>query len=327
MLKSGVNESKVNVGFQFKMAKKSTAVIWVEHADARVAFAVLGILPRLAAIRLCIWLMRRLPLLLTGLRRTGIKNLEIAFPEKSVAEREHILAGTLENLGRVLGELSQVKKLSRARLAEIIDFDLDQESKEVYARNKAEKRGILITTGHLGNWEMLVLGFAALYEPISYLARPLDNSRIDSFLTDLRTRFGNNPINKTNSAMLAIRILRDGGILGILSDVNAHPKEGVFVPFFGIPACTTSGAAMLAIRSDSLIFPTFCIWDRSVKRYKFVHGKLLEPAKTGDIKRDIIETTAAYTAEIEKIIRQYPDQWMWIHKRWKTRPPGEPDIY
>ena len=127
--------------------------------------------------------------------------------------------------------------------------------------------------------------------------------------------------------MLAIKILREGGILGVLSDVNAHPKEGVFVPFFGVPACTLSGAAMLAIRSNSFIFPTFCVWEKAAKKYKFVHGPLLEPSNTGDRKQDIVATTAAYTSEIEKIIRQYPDQWMWIHRRWKTRPPGEPDIY
>ena len=124
-----------------------------------------------------------------------------------------------------------------------------------------------------------------------------------------------------------VTALRDGGILGILSDVNAHPKEGVFVPFFGVTACTTSGAATLAIHANAFIYPTFCVWDRAAKRYKIVHGALLEPVITGDRKRDIVETTALYTAEIEKIIRAYPDQWMWIHRRWKTRPPGEPKIY
>jgi KDO2-lipid IV(A) lauroyltransferase len=290
-------------------------------------FAVLGVLPRPLAIAFCSVLLKGVPLALPGLTRTGLTNLRIAFPEKTEDERSEILKGTFENLGRVLGELSQVKKLSREKLAELIDFSLDEESEAVYARNKAEGRGLLITTGHIGNWEMLVLGFAALYEPISYLARPLDNPKIDDLLTERRTRFGNNPINKTNSAMLAIKILRQGGILGILSDVNAHPKEGVFVPFFGVSACTPSGAAMMAIRADALIFPTFCIWDNVVKRYRFVHGRLLEPSKTGDLKHDIIETTAAYTAEIEKIICEYPDQWMWIHKRWKTRPPGESEIY
>ena len=327
MLKSGPNDSKVKCGFPFSMAKKKSWLIEVEYSATRAAFAVLGLLPRPTAIALCTGLMRLVPLVLRNLRRTGLRNLEIAFPEKSEAERKQILAGTFENLGRVLGELSQVKKLTREKLAEIIDFELDDESRSLYARNKAEGRGVLITTGHLGNWEMLVLGFAALYEPISYLARPLDNPKIDEMLTTRRTRFGNNPINKTNSAMLAIKILREGGILGILSDVNAHPREGVFVPFFGVRACTASGAAMMAIRADAFIFPTFCVWDKAIKRYKFVHGPLLEPAKTGDLKRDIVETTAAYTAEIEDIIREYPDQWMWIHKRWKTRPPREKDIY
>lgn len=309
------------------MAGKSKQVISIEFAAVRIALALLGILPRRAAIRISIWIMRAVPLILKNLRRTGLRSLEIAFPEKTEAARREILRGTFDNLGRVLGELSQFHKFTREQLAEIIDFDLDEESRNLYARNKAEGRGVLITTGHLGNWEMLVLGFAALYEPISYLARPLDNPKIDDLLNSLRTRFGNKPINKTNSAMLAIRTLRKGGILGILSDVNAHPKEGVFVPFFGVEACTSSGAAMLAIRSNSFIYPTFCVWDKAAKRYKFVHGKLLEPANTGDRKIDIIHTTAAYTAEIEKIVRAYPDQWMWIHKRWKTRPPGEASLY
>lgn len=309
------------------MAKKSKGVIRIEYAAARSALAVLGLLPRGAALFLSIGILRAVPLFLPGLRRIGLRNLELAFPEKSPSERLEILKDSFESLGRVLGELSQFHKFTKDRLAQMIDFELDDESKRLYERNKTEGRGILITTGHLGNWEMLVLGFAGLYEPISYLARPLDNPKIDEMLNRLRTRFGNRPINKTNSAMLAIKILREGGILGVLSDVNAHPKEGVFVPFFGVAACTLSGAAMLAIRSNALIFPTFCVWDKNAKRYRFVHGPLLEPSNTGDRKQDIVTTTAAYTAEIEKIIRAYPGQWMWIHRRWKTRPPGEPGIY
>lgn len=309
------------------MAKKSKNLIAIEFTATRIALWSLGILPRAITIKISITILRLLPFFMKGLWRTGMRNLEIAFPDKPVSERESILKGTFTNLGRVLGELSQVHKYDRDKFAELIDFEMDAETKEVYARNKSEGRGVLVTTGHLGNWEMLVLGFAALYEPMSYLARPLDNPKIDDLLTERRTRFGNNPINKTNSAMLAIRILREGGILGILSDVNAHPKEGVFVPFFGIQACTASGAAMLAIRTNSLIYPTFCVWNPEREKYKFVHGDLLEPVVTADRKQDIVSTTALYTAEIEKIIRRYPDQWMWIHKRWKTRLKGEPEIY
>lgn len=309
------------------MAKKSKNLIAIEYTATRFALGLMGILPRRAAIRLSLGLLRILPFFMKGLWRTGMRNLEIAFPEKTLPEREKILRGTFENLGRVLGELSQVHKLTSEKLAEIFDFELDDETKAVYARNKSEGRGVLITTGHMGNWELLVLGFAALYEPISYLARPLDNPKIDDLLTERRTRFGNTPINKTNSAMLAIKILREGGILGILADVNAQPKAGVFVPFFGRAACTSSGAAMLAIRTSALIYPTFCVWDAARSKYKLVHGNLLEPAITEDRKQDIIDTTSLYTAEIEQIIRAYPEQWMWIHKRWKTRPKGEPEIY
>lgn len=127
--------------------------------------------------------------------------------------------------------------------------------------------------------------------------------------------------------MMAVKILREGGLLGVLADVNAHPKEGVFVPFFGVPACTTSGPAVMTLRANSFIYPAFCIFDHEKKKYRFVRGAVIEPGHTGDRKTDILETTADYTAEIEKIIRQFPDQWNWIHKRWKTRPPGEQGLY
>ena len=197
-------------------------------------------------------------------------------------ERRAILRGTFENLGRVLGELSQFRRFTRERLAELIDFDLDDESRSLYELNRTEGRGVLITTGHFGNWEMLVLGFAALYEPISYLARPLDNPKIDDMLNERRTLFGNTPINKEDSAWRAITILREGGILGVLADVNVQEREGVFVPFFGVPACTATGPALLAIRTNALIFPTFCVWIKAANRYKFIHGKLIAPAATGD---------------------------------------------
>ena len=308
------------------MARKSSLQVRIEYVAARVALSILGLLWRGAAVWLATRIMLVLPVVLSKLKATGMRNLEIAFPEKNIAERAAILRGTFENLGRVLGDLSQFHKYDRERLAELIDYELDDTSRELY-EHQQEGQGVLITTGHLGNWEMLVLGFAALYEPISYLARPLDNPMLDDMLNEKRTRFGNNPISKTNSAMLAARILRDGGILGVLADVNAHPKEGVFVSFFGKPACTSSGAAMLARRSNALIFPTFCVWEKEKRRYRFVHGSVIKPAHTGDRKQDIIATTAAYTAEIEKLIRQYPEQWMWIHKRWKTRPPGQPSPY
>lgn len=309
------------------MAKKSKAQIWLEYAAVRTIFGVLSILPRNAAVKLGMAVAGLGYRFLSSLRRTGMRNLEIAYPETTIDEREKLLRGTFDSLGRMLGDLSQFPKATRESLAHLIEFQINPEILATYEKLKSEGRGIIIVSPHLGNWEMLVYGWSALHEPMSYLARPLDNPLIEDLTVRLRTKFGNRPINKTNAVSLAIRILREGGILGILADVNAHPKEGVFVPFFGVPACTSIGPAMLAIRTNAVILPMCGVWDKEKGHYIARHGKLIEPAKTGDRQADILETTAQFTAEVEKLVRDFSDQWLWIHKRWKTRPPGEKSLY
>ena len=293
----------------------------------RVLLGFLGALPRSAALILSKGAAVLAYKMLGGLRRVARRNLEIAFPDMLEEERDRITRASFVSLGRVLGEMSQFPKTTPAQLEHLITFEIDPDLLAEYDRAKAEGRGAIITTGHIGNWELFVFAYAAMYEPISYLARPLDNPMIEDLTVALRTRFGNRPINKTNAVMTASKILREGGVLGILADVNAHPKEGVFVPFFGVPACTSSGAAMLALRTNSMIVPMCAVWDEKAGKYRAFHGHAVEPARTGDRKQDVIETTARFTAEIEKIIRRYPDQWLWIHKRWKTRPPGETGLY
>ena len=309
------------------MAKKSKPQIRLEFAAVRTIFGVLGALPRNAAVKLGMFVAGLSYRFLSSLRRTGMRNLEIAYPEKTIKEREKLLRGTFDSLGRMLGDLSQFPKATPESLKHLIKFQIDPEILATYEILKSEGRGIIIVSPHLGNWEMLVYGWSALHKPMSYLARPLDNPLIEDLTVKLRTKFGNRPINKTNAVSLAIRILREGGILGILADVNVQPKEGVFVPFFGIPACTSIGPAMLAIRTNAVILPMCGVWDKEKGHYIATHGKMIEPAKTGDRQADILETTAQFTAEVEKLVRAYPDQWLWIHKRWKTRPPGEKSLY
>ena len=309
------------------MAKKTKFQIWLEYGAARSLLGVLGVLPRKISLKIGSIAAKVGQLVLKNLRSTGMRNLEIAFPEKSVAERAKLLEGSFNNLGRVLGEMSQFPKATPAKLEKLIEFHFGPDVLAVYENLKAGGRGVIIASAHLGNWEMLVYGWSALYEPMSYLARPLDNPLIENLTVSLRTKFGNHPINKKNSVSLAIKILREGGVLGILADVNVHPKEGVFVPFFGVPACTSTGAALLAVRTNAVIIPMCGVWDQKEQHYIAVHGEIIEPSRTGDRRRDILETTARFTAEIEKLIRAYPDQWLWIHKRWKTRPPGEKSLY
>ncbi|MER3429601.1 MAG: lipid A biosynthesis acyltransferase [Blastocatellia bacterium] len=309
------------------VAKKGKLQIYAEYLIARLLLSGLGLLPRSAAVTIGRAAGRLAYHVLGRLRRTGMINLRLAFPEKSDAERQKILTASFENLGRTLGEVSQFPYLVPAKLERIVDFTLDEQSMELYRRVKNEKQGVLIVTGHLGNWEMLVFAFAALYEPMAYLARPLDNPLLEDFTARLRSRFGNRPLNKSGSAMTAVRLLREGEILGVLADINAHPKEGVFVDFFGIPACTSAGPAIMALRSRAIILPAFCVYDNSAGRYRLVRGNLIEYAPTGDRVQDLHELTRLYTAEIEKIIRAFPEQWLWIHKRWKTRPKGEQQLY
>ena len=309
------------------MAKKGRFQIWAEYIAAAGIVGFFRILPR----RLSLMLGKALALLcfylLGGLRRIAKRNLEIAFPELSEGERRSLTKGSFLNLGRVLGEMSQFPKQTPASLEKIIEFRFDPALYERYKQWRADGRGTIIISPHLGNWELLVFAYSALREPISYLARPLDNPLIEGLTVKLRTRFGNRAINKTNAVPTAIRILREGGTLGILADVNAHPKEGVFVPFFGLPACTSSGVAMLAIRTNSVIVPLAGVWDEKENKYLAIHGDAIEPAMSGDRQADVVTTTAKFTGEVEKMIRAYPDQWLWIHKRWKSRPPGEKEVY
>ena len=313
------------------MSKKSTTQIWLEYIPVRVLFALMGALPRRSALRFGESIGRVAYRFAGGLRRVAFRNLEIAFPEKSIDEREAIAKASFENLGRVLGELTQFPRATGESLEGLVEFkfEKDVDSPDIVAAEaeRAKGRGTLLLGPHLGNWEIGVFAYSALRDKLTYLARPLDNPLIEDLTVRLRTRFGNLPIDKNSSLMKVMEILRGGGILGVLPDVNVLPRDGVFVPFFGKLACTTSGVAMLAARTNAMILPMCCVWNKETGKYEVFYGKLIEHKNTGDRHRDITETTAAYTAEMEKFIRAHPEQWLWIHKRWKTRPEGEEELY
>ncbi|CAN5430534.1 Kdo(2)-lipid IV(A) acyltransferase [soil metagenome] len=315
------------------MAKKSKTQIWLEYIPVRLLFAVLGVLPRKTALAAGVFLGRIGYRFAGGLRRVALRNLEIAFPEKGRQEREAIARGSFESLGRLLGELTQFPRATPETLESLIEFEFESDesksSPEIIsvAVEWAKGRGTLLLGPHLGNWEMGVFAYSAVRDKITYLARPLDNPLIEEFTVRLRTRFGNQAIDKNNSVSRAISVLRAGGILGVLPDVNVLPRDGVFVPFFGTLACTTSGVAMMAMRTNAMILPMCCVWNQQTGKYNVLFGKIVEQPHTGDRHRDVYEMTAAFTSEMEKFIRAYPDQWLWIHKRWKVRPAGEPELY
>lgn len=309
------------------MAKKGSVQVWCEYALARVVFDALRLMPRRAATWFGIACGRLAFHVLGKLRRVGLRNLELAFPEKSDIERNAIFKSAFRNLGRVMATVSRFGRLDASNITDLIEYDPAPEFAAAYEKTKTEGRGRIILGGHIGNWELQAFSYPVFFEPLSFLARRMDNPKIEEMVLKIRTRLGNRQIDKTNSAASIMRILRGGGTIGVLADVNSHPKEGVFVPFFGIPACTASGVAMLAIRANAAIVPMFAMWDEAKGRYFIHHEDIIEPASTGDRKRDIEQTTALCVAATERVIRRFPDQWIWIHRRWKTRPPGDPDLY
>lgn len=307
------------------MAKKGKLVSTLEYATLRLLLSGLGILPRAGAVSAGPAIGQIVYYLATSLRRTGEQNLQIAFPDMRKPERTRLLRGSFDNLGRLLGEFSQLPRATPERLRELIEYD-EVGLAHLREAEKA-KRGVIFLTGHIGSWELLSFGWSALEYPISFLVRPIDNARIDEMIRSIRTRYGNQPIDKKGAARQALKVLREGGTLGILSDLNSHPHEGVFVPFFGQLACTTAGIATLALKTDAIVIPTCAVWDKQKRRYFFHGDPPVELVRTGDHEKDVELNTARFAAAMERMIRLYPDQWLWIHKRWKTRPPGEPELY
>jgi KDO2-lipid IV(A) lauroyltransferase len=304
---------------------KSNLQSTLEYAVARLLLSAIGIMPRSIAISLGKTLGTIFYVLPSKLKRSGRRNVDIAFPEASEAEKNRLLRGCFESLGRLLGEFSQFPRLTPDRLRGLIDYD---EVGLAHLRTaEADRRGVIFLTGHLGAWEVLSFGWSALEYPISFLVRPIDNPRIEALIERYRTRFGNIAIDKKSAARRAIKVLREGGTLGILSDLNTHPKEGVFVPFFGKLACTTAGIATLALKTDAMVIPTCAVWDAKRKKYFFHGDPPVELVRTGDNRQDVEVNTARFAAAMERMIRLYPEQWLWIHRRWKTRPPGEPPVY
>lgn len=279
--------------------------------------AALRRLPLPAANKLARAAARTLDFILPKLRRTARTNLSFARPDADTAEREQIIDGVFETLGRLLLGLARFPDLSATNIGEWIGY----EGLEHYQAAKSAGRGVLIATAHLGNWELSAFAHALMTEPMNVMVRPLDNPLLDRLVESRRTLSGNRLILKRDAARLVIRALKNNEAVGILIDQNTSPVEGVFVKFFGRLACAGSAFVKLAHHSGAAVIPGFALWRDREQRYVLRFYPQIQ--LSGDIQQD----TQAIHSAIESVIRQYPDQWMWIHRRWKTRPEGDPRIY
>lgn len=296
---------------------------WLEYAAAWMGLKALGILPRSAARRVGAIFAALAYQVRTPLRRAAMFNLHLAFPGMSDAERKRIVRGMIRQIGWMAGEFSQFPKYTAENISKIVTIDGAHNFECAQRRGK----GVLFLTGHMSAWELAPFAHALYGHPLHFLVRPVANSRVDALINRYRCLSGNQPIEKNRSARAILKVLGEGGTVGILADTNTALEEGVLVNFFGILASTTSGIARIALRTDAAVIPGFLAWDAQLNKYRLQFGPALDLLRTGDEDHDVRENTARFTAVIETYVREHPDQWLWVHKRWKTRPPGEPSIY
>ena len=257
------------------------------------------------------------------LRRVGLRNLELAFPGLSAQERKEILRGVYRSLGRQLVEFCRMARYT----AENTRNWIRTEGLERYLAAKARGKGVLIVTGHMGAWELSSFYHSLMGYPMSMIARPLDNRRLDAFVNGIRCLHGNLVLPKDDFARGLLTAMRKGETVGILMDTNMTPPQGVFVNFFGRQACTASGVARVALKTGAAVLPGFMVWEEAEGRYVLHFGPQLVFERSADTEADIVAATQLCTSVLETWIRRYPDQWLWIHRRWKTRPAGEAGIY
>jgi KDO2-lipid IV(A) lauroyltransferase len=296
---------------------------WLEYAAAWIGLKTLGLLPRHAARRVGAVFAALAYRVRTPLQRAAMFNLRLAFPKMSAPERETIIRGMIRQIGWMAGEFSQFPKYTAANISSIVTID----GAENFERAQRLGKGVLFLTGHMSAWELAPFAHALYGHPLHFLVRPVANLRLDALINRYRCLSGNRPIEKNRSARAILKVLIEGGTVGILADTNTSLDEGVFVDFFGTPASTTSGLARIALRTDAAVVPGFLAWDGTQKKYRLQFAPAIELVRTGDEDADVRENTALFTAVIEAYAGARPDQWLWVHKRWKTRPPGEPAIY
>src|ERR1700751_167998 len=200
----------------------------------------------------------------TPLRRPAMFNLQLAFPDMSEAERKQISRGMIRQIGWMAGEFSQFPKYTAANISQIVTID----GTKNFECAQSHGKGVLFLTGHMSAWELAPFAHALYGHPLHFLVRPVANPRVDALINRHRCLSGNRPIEKNRSARAILKVLREGGTGGILADTNTSLDEGVFVDFFGRPACTTSGIARIALRTDAAVIPGFLAWDANEKKYR-----------------------------------------------------------
>jgi KDO2-lipid IV(A) lauroyltransferase len=296
---------------------------WLAYAAVWLILKTLGALPRAVARVFAASVTSLLFRWQPKLQKTAEFNLGLAFPDWTDAQRKDVTRKMVRNLGWMAAEFARFPRLTKENIEKVVIL----EGHENFLEGQRRGNGVLYLTGHIGAWELSSFAHALYGYPLHYIARPLDNKRLDALVNQYRCSSGNHPIFKNESARVMLKILKDSGTIGILADQNTMPEEGVFVDFFGKSACATTGIARVALHTGAAVVPGYAYWDETMQKYRLRFEPPVDLVRTGDTERDVFRNTQRFAKAIEEIIRKHPDQWVWVHKRWKTRPKGEPALY
>ncbi len=296
----------------------------IEYHSVSSIVTVLGCLPRSVARQLGAALGSLLFTLSGKLRRTGTQNLTIAFPAMAAVERATLLKRAFQHLGQHLAEVCLMTRYTASFAQENV---MRYEGLQHYLDAAEAGKGVLVLTGHLGAWELSSFIHSLLGHPMGIVIRRLDNPLLDRLVNDIRCQHGNRILHKDDFARGLLHAMARGETVGILMDTNMTPPQGVFVPFFGVEACTASGLARVARKTGAAVLPGFLLWDERAERYTLRFGERLTLQQTQDPEQDALHNTALFARVTEDYIRANPEQWLWLHRRWKTRPTGEPPLY
>jgi KDO2-lipid IV(A) lauroyltransferase len=249
-------------------------------------------------------------------RKVALQNLQIAFgQEKSEKELHAIAKRTFQNLGMMIVEFFRIPRMDIETFEKKVVVEGLDEALELLKKRK----GALLLVSHFGNWELMGLMSKVIGYPIMVIAKPVKkNERVDRLITKIREGAGLELIPPEKATRKVVRALSENRLVGILIDQRAKRSEGVMVDFFGRKAPTTPGLAVMALKSGAPVLPVFMIRD-GFQKHRLLIQKPLELIQTGDMKRDVEANTQLINHTLESMIRQYPDQWFWIHRRWERK--------